>query len=461
MGVSIDFKESVVQANDMANRSIVGLNLSRSVRYMLHTITSNAMWVADKILRNAAYPLAQVSFPANRNLFRLEVGDPFKFTYEQYSIDPLICRVVQIREDNIESESIWVEAIEDLNYVTSNVVTQPAPGLAETEDLSLDDLTNIEIQEAPFVIAGDNIRIIPLAAREAVTSLGYNLYISIDGGTSYTLLENIPVFNPYGTLDSGYPDTTYTLDDTVGFNITFTNDDVDIINSTTRSALFGGTNLAMLGSEIITFQTITPVSGNTYTIENVYRGRFDTDKQSHTAGTDFWFLGLSNYRVVNSPDLVLGTTRYFKMVPYNIAQSGSVATAASDSLLIEGRAKKPYPALGLKANGTTWNPQYTSDTVLTWNTRERALWAGMTAPESQVDAAPTWEGYFKIEVIVSSVIVRTATAINDDTWAYTSGMNTTDNGALADTVTFRLYNYITTGGITYTSVYREIIVNKV
>ena len=460
MSVTIDFRESMVQANDMANRSIVGLNTSKSVRYMLHCVTSNAIWSADKILRNAAYPLAQVSFPANRNSFRLEVGDLFKFKYEQYSIDPLICRVVRIKEENIESEKIWVEAIEDLNYVSSNVVAQPVPGLAETEDWDLIPLTNIEVQEAPFVVAGDNIRIIPLAERTAPTDLGYLLYISIDGGTSYTLLDNIDVFNPYGTLDAEYPDTTYTIDDAVGFNVTFTNDDVDIINSITRTALFGGTNLALLGNEIISFQTITPVSGYTYTIEGVYRGRFDTDKQTHAAGTDFWYLGLSNYRIVESTDLTLGTTRYFKMVPYNVVQTGSIADAVSDSLLIEGRAKKPYPPNNLKANGTTWHPKYSAYVVLTWDTRERSLWAGMSNADAQTDAESSWEGFFKIETTVSGVIVRTTDSIDDDTWTYTSAMNISDNGTLADEVSFSLSNYLIVGGMNYESISREIVVEK-
>lgn len=460
MGITIDMRESMVQANDMANRSIVELNLSRSVRYMLHTSTVNAAWTADKILRNAAYPLAQVSFPANRDLFRLEVGDLFKFTYEQYSIDPLICRVTQIRESNIESEDIQVEAIEDLNYVASNVITQPMPGLAETEDWDLIPLSNIEIQEAPFASAGDNIRIVPLAAREQDTDLGYSLYMSIDGGTSYTFLDNIPVFNPYGTLVDTYSADTYQIDDQVGFQVDFSNDDVDLIESTTRTALFGGTNTAILGNEIVTFQTITPISGSIYQIDNVYRGRFDTERETHAPGTAFWFLGLSNYRLVESTDLLLGTTRHFKMVPYNNVQAGSIALASVDSLFIEGRGKSPYIPTGLEANGENYAPTYTGDILLDWAPRVRGEWAGMASADVQTDAMPTWEGLFEVEVTVSGVVVRTETAIDDDDWTYTSAMNITDNGSLVDEVTFRVSNYITTAGLTYDSDQRSITVNK-
>jgi hypothetical protein len=242
--------------------------------------------------------------------------------------------------------------------------------------------------------------------------------------------------------------------------VNFYNDDVDIIDSITRTALFGGTNMAMLGNEIITFQTITPVSGTVYKIEHVYRSRFDTDKQAHPIGTSFWFLGLSNYRIVQSPDLLKNTTRKFKMVPYNIVSLGDIADASVNSLYIEARAKKPYPPEDVKANGTTWHPTYALEIILGWNTRERALWAGIASADAQTDAESSWEGYYKIETSVSGIVVRTTTAIDDDEWTYSSAMNISDNGSLADEITFNVSNYISSGGIVYESVAREITVNK-
>jgi len=73
---------------------------------------------------------------------------------------------------------------------------------------------------------------------------------------------------------------------------------------------------------------------------------------------------------------------------------------------------------------------------------------------------PSHEGYFEIEVYVNDVLVRTVSAIDDDTWTYFSSWNTDDNGPLADEIVFKLRNYLTYEGLEYTSDQVTLTVNK-
>ena len=82
-----------------------------------------------------------------------------------------------------------------------------------------------------------------------------------------------------------------------------------------------------------------------------------------------------------------------------------------------------------------------NDIVLTWSARKRGTGAGIGVP-GVILPASDHEGLFKIEVYVNDILVRTITGIDALTWTYTEAMNIEDNGALADEIEFRLYNYI-------------------
>lgn len=82
-----------------------------------------------------------------------------------------------------------------------------------------------------------------------------------------------------------------------------------------------------------------------------------------------------------------------------------------------------------------------NDIILTWSARKRGVGAGIGVP-GVILSASEHEGLFKIEVYVNDVLVRTTSDIDALTWTYTEAMNIEDNGALANEIEFRLYNYI-------------------
>jgi hypothetical protein len=306
--------------------------------------------------------------------------------------------------------------------------------------------------EAPYALAGNGLDILSMACRRSANDLGYHLYMSIDGGSSYSLMTTLGNIVPFGTLRGEYTADTYTIDDEIGFSINALNDDIDLVETTTWANVFSGqANTALLGDEIISFQSITPTSADIYTIEGIVRGRFGTDKVTHPEGEELFFIS-QDITLVTNNEILVGAQRKFKLVPYNIRASGFIADAEAQDLTIVGVALTPYKPVNLCANDESTAARYDTDIILTWDARMRSEGAGFGIP-GVVLPTNTREGLFEIEVYVNSVLVRTATAIDAVTYTYTEAFNIADNGALASEVVFKLSNYIldTVTNLTYES----------
>jgi len=448
--MTINFKNSMATpiAVDIGNKTTQGMTVSKTVQFGLFTTNENAVWAGKTQLQKQSFPFAVISIPVNRDMFRLQVGDCFKFSYSKYNISDMICRILQIEEDSLKSENITIHAMEDI-FSATNVVTEysdPVDNRLSPYDYELDPFIEQTVIETPFVIS-EKVNVIPIACRTNDLDIGFGIHMSIDG-SSYTQIGTVTNIQPHGTLVDKYG-LTCTIDDNEGFIIDFTND-ADLIETVTWSDILSGSkNMALLGSEIISFKTIIPVSGIQYKLENIIRGRFGTQKVTHAADEDFWFVQ-KTVQIIGNSEIMPGVDRKFKLVPYNIRKSGDIADAIEIDLSITGLAKTPYIPVNFNANDSNFAARYEDDVVLTWNARYRGRGAGIGAP-GEILPNTDREGFFRIEVFVSDVNVRDITDIDAITWTYTEAMNISDNGSLATEVVFKLYNFIVDSGVTYES----------
>jgi len=431
-------------AVDVGNKTTQGMTVSKTVQFGLFTTNENAVWAGKTQLQKQSFPFAFVSIPVNRDMFRLQVGDCFKFTYAKYSISEVVYRILQVEEDSLNSEVITIHAMEDVFGIT-NVTTEytdPEDNAIEAPDYTSVPIVYQDVIEAPYMVLGDTIGIIPMAARSDNKQIGYVLYMSEDLGDSYNSIGSFQTFATYGTLVREYTTDTYQIDD-LGFTIDFVNDDIDLFDSLTRQEMLGIKNLAIMGTEIMTIQTITPDSDTDgrYHLSGIYRGRFDTEKENHEIGAGFWLMNGEKLDFNIDSGLLHGTSRKFKFVPYNNKITGAIADSLVTDLTIASESRKPYDLINFEANNNRIDPVYYDDIELTWSPRVRGDGAGFYAP-SVTDKYPTWEGYFEIEVYVSSVLVRTKEKVDDISWTYTEAMNLADNTNLASEVTFKITNFI-------------------
>lgn len=445
--MAVDFKNSISDpiAVDTGNKTMQGMTVSKTIKLGSFTTNENAVWAAKNQLQKESFPFASISIQVNRDMFRLQVGDTFKFSYSKYSIVDMVCRILQIEEENLDSENITIHAMEDV-FSISNVSTEytaPVDNAGEAQSYTAVPILYQTVIEAPYSVVGNQIGIIPLAARSANNQIGYLLYMSSDGGSSYSSIGSFDVFCAYGVLVKEYTSDTYQIDD-IGMVIDFVNDDIDGFESLTRQEMLGIKNLAIIGNEIMTIQTITPISGGAgrrYQLTGVYRGRFDTERESHSIGDGLYLINGEQFNYSLNSDLLPDTDRKFKFVPYNVNVTGAIADSLVTDLTISSRSRIPYDINNFRANGNNSDPVYYDDVDLTWSSRIRGTGAGVYAPIT-TDKTPSWEGYYEIEVYVSSVLVRTATVIDAESWTYTEAMNVSDNGSLASEIVFKISNII-------------------
>lgn len=466
---AIDYKPALGNPTsiDHANIEIQGMRVSRTVKMGLFTVNENAVRQGDYILSRESYPVARVRFPANRNLFRLQPGDVFKFVYPKYGITEMICRVVTIEEEDVTTEKILVTATEESIHATKPITeyTEPPNYRVKRSADSIAVLTPVGVIEGSYALTeGEEISLIFLAPQKTGDELGYRIYMSQDG-TEYYELTDTSDFQPWGTLAEAYPVTT-TIDEEQGLLINFdSRQDTDALQSISYTELLGARNTAIIGDEIISFQTVTPVTTTQYRLMGVYRGRWGSVHKSHSIGENFYFLG-STLTKIQHYSFTAGATRYFKLVPYSERSTGSLASASIITHTFTGQAFTPYEVINLKANGDNYWPIYyglpsPDDIVLTWNGRVRGEGTGIGDPAVVVDDPATFEGSFRAKFYVEDSLVRTADNLSEETYTYTAANILADNGNYPSHITAKVSNFIVgAGSIEYESETTDLLIRR-
>ena len=381
--MKIRFKENAIRAKNAAVIRAVGQKNVKKIDLPLFTDINAASWAAQRILAELSYPLAKITLTVNRKAFRLCPGDLFVFNYSPYDIQNMVLRVISIEEEGLSSERLKVKAIQDIEYAAGIPVVIGAEGKAEQPDFQVVPLTHVQVEEPPYTIGETPNTIVPIAAREKGTETGALVFGSVDGGNSYKQLEPISAFSVHGTLTAEFTpsDTSFTVDIPL---------DADSLASNAQ-AFQQKTNLLLIGSEVLCFESISPVENteSEYNISGLHRGLYDTAVQDHPNGSNVY--SLDDLDTITWSALQPGNDYYFKIVPFNGCNVGNLSDAIAIPLHFRNRSLCPRSVINLEANGSASGATYTDDVALTWDPRVR--WS---------DDIPTaleyCDGLFKVEV---------------------------------------------------------------
>ena len=114
-------------AVNVASKRILGRTESETLSLDLFTKNSNAVWATQEALRSASFPAATLTASLNRDAFRAQPGDVFKFTFAPYGIESMIFRMLTVEEDDLESETISITAEEEYTALSEVTATPKTP----------------------------------------------------------------------------------------------------------------------------------------------------------------------------------------------------------------------------------------------------------------------------------------------------------------------------------------------
>lgn len=251
---------------------------------------------------------------------------------------------------------------------------------------------------------------------------GGNTFAQIGGTTSKAVKGAI--LNNLGSWAGGnLYDTTNTIDVALVYGE---------LSSVNELALLNGANAALIGNEIIQFQTATLTAEKRYTLSNLLRGRLGTEHEitTHLAGTDFILLdgGLTD---IPMPPANFGLLRHYKAVTV----TDTLANTDEVAFTYTGKTLRPFSPVNIKGarDGS-------SNLTITWKRRTRI--SGNWRDGVDVPLGEENERY-EVEIMNGSTVVRTITGLTSASASYSAANQTTDFGSPQSSLSVRVYQLST------------------
>jgi len=202
--------------------------------------------------------------------------------------------------------------------------------------------------------------------------------------------------------------------------------------SCTESELLNGANVALLGEELIQFQTATLIEAGLYELSGLLRGRRGTEDKtgSHLVGERFVLLTATAMQFVPTPLSDRGISYHFRAV----SDGGSLDFALDRTLAYGMKTLEPYAPVHIKGARSAGTG---SDVTLRWKRRARMNAAWVDYIDVPLDEA---QELYDVEIMNGGTVVRTFSDVAQASVVYTAAMQTTDWGAsIPSTYTVRVY----------------------
>jgi hypothetical protein len=264
----------------------------------------------------------------------------------------------------------------------------------------------------------------------ALSWAGCTVYVSADGGATYSALSTI-------TGESVMGEATTALPDFPGGNIVDELSHVTVklkrgaLSSTSYAGLLAGTNAAVIGDEILYFRDATLNSDGTYTLRGFLRGRRGSEyaMAGHAAHDRFVLVDATKMVRVAQSTADIGIAKLYKAVTAGM----SIADVTAQTFTNLGVGLMPYAPVHLGGGRNA-----AGDVILTWVRRNRISgeWrSGVDVPMSEATEA------YEVEIWNAGYTTRKRliTGLTSPTATYTAAQQSSDWGGLQSTVYFRVF----------------------
>lgn len=203
-----------------------------------------------------------------------------------------------------------------------------------------------------------------------------------------------------------------------------------ITPGTTAVTLVGATELgevrvgtaALLGEEIVRVDAINPQTGAC----TLGRGCVDTVPTSWPAGTRIWFF--DDYAGAPQVEYTQGVTVQTKLLTRTGSGVLDMAIAPTDSLVLQGRASKPYPPGMLRLNGQAWPVSITGELTVSWAHRDRIIQSDELIDANAASVGTGNGQTYRLRIYTGTTLRRTYTGLTGNNKVYTTADEAANGG---------------------------------
>ncbi|HWC97233.1 MAG TPA: phage tail protein [Candidatus Sulfopaludibacter sp.] len=218
------------------------------------------------------------------------------------------------------------------------------------------------------------------------------------------------------------------------------------LSGDTEQNVLNGSNMLIVGQEIIQFVNAVRNMDGTWTVSKLLRGRRGTEWAagflgSSPTGTNTHADG-ELVAVVSAPGVpigrsgvfrvadslsILNTLRYYR----GITLGADLTSATSQQLTLTGADRKPYAPVQISGSRDMSN-----NLTIAWIRRTRFGWINLSQ-----DPVPLSEDseLYDVEIYSGASVVRTISGVTSPTASYTAAQQTTDFGSAQASVAVRVY----------------------
>lgn len=202
------------------------------------------------------------------------------------------------------------------------------------------------------------------------------------------------------------------------------------LSSTTKQGVLNGANVAVLGNEIIQFQTATLIAENKYRLSMLLRGRLGTEHEvgTHALAERFVLLSPTIARIAMQSSLI-GLGRHYKAV----SVGGTLGTTEEEQFTYTGKTLKPFSPVHIEGER---NLPAANDWTVSWIRRTRigGSWQdGVDVPLNEESER------YHVQVMDGGNPVRTVEGITTPSFVYTEAQQIEDFGSAQSTITLKVY----------------------
>jgi len=274
---------------------------------------------------------------------------------------------------------------------------------------------------------------------------GATLYVSADGLT-YGPVKSITPYQVAGTLLTNLPNNSNFSEGMELFLAPSSNyttssnywDYMDYLTDVSQEAMHAGAGLIWVGSEMISFASLTLVAQNKYRAARAYRGWGGTPVGAHGSGDTFYRQGAGMFVLPYIANQI-GNTLYYKVAPFGFnGVEYPVSSIAAKQYSIQGLFYRPRLPAQIQYEGrrgeTRFNVGAAVEATIIWE--ECAQQSGFGAGGNGKNGG----GYgafagdvaslgYHVSVVGSGSIVVRSSYVSTGYFSYTSAQNAADNGA--------------------------------